>query len=98
MFKALPVEYSASYGARGLSGWVEPRLGTADCYRCDSCGEELVLASAQLQLRADVFPEPDGGCAVAFYRGEQKVEVRVHSDGQNFDFVQNAVSVFTLRT
>ena len=46
--------------------------------------EKLVLEAAQLQLKADVFPEPDGGCAVAFYRDEQKVEVRVHSDGQHF--------------
>ena len=49
-----------------------------------AAAEELTLAAAQLQLRADVFPEPDGGCAVAFYRGERRVEARVHPDGQSF--------------
>ena len=36
------------------------------------------------QLKSDVFPDPDGGCAVAFYRGEDTVEVKVQSDGQTF--------------
>ena len=49
-----------------------------------AAAEELVLAAAQLQLKADVFPEPDGSCAVAFYRGEHKVEVRAYSDGKHF--------------
>ena len=44
--------------------------------------QRYVAMASQLNLAADVFPNPDGGCAVAFYRGDEMVEVAVSSDGQ----------------
>jgi hypothetical protein len=44
----------------------------------------LLLVSGR-ELRAEVFPNPDGGCAVAFYRGDERVELCIHADGLNVD-------------
>lgn len=41
----------------------------------------LVLLAADFRLKADVFPNLDGGCAVAYYEGPDKVEVNVNADG-----------------
>ena len=43
--------------------------------------ERFVLIASQLSLTADVFPDLDGGCAVAFYQGEERVEVAISADG-----------------
>src|SRR5437660_1400810 len=44
-------------------------------------GERFVALAFQLQLKVDVFPDPDGGCAVAFYSAENRVEVMVPPTG-----------------
>lgn len=46
-----------------------------------SVAEEFVGLATLLRLDADVFPNLDGGCAVAFYAGEDSVEVSVSADG-----------------
>jgi hypothetical protein len=43
--------------------------------------ERYVTIASQLNLHADVFPNPDGGCAVAFYQGSERVEVGISADG-----------------
>ncbi len=48
-------------------------------------GEELILLGSQLELNSDVFPNLDGGCAVAFYNGEGRVEVSIGPDGAGVD-------------
>ena len=45
--------------------------------------EELILLASDLKLEADAFPNLDGGCAVAFYNGDAKVEVSIGPDGGN---------------
>ena len=47
--------------------------------------EELILLASDLKLEADVFPNLDGGCAVAFYNGEARLEVSVSPDGNKLD-------------
>ena len=47
--------------------------------------EEFILLASQLELDADVFPNMEGGCAVAFYKGEGRVEVSIGPDGNKFD-------------
>ena len=47
--------------------------------------EEFIWLAAQLELDADVFPNLDGGCAVAFYRGEERVEVSISANGDRFE-------------
>ena len=44
--------------------------------------QRYVTMASQLNLRADVFPNPNGGCAVAFYSGEELVEVSIDPDGK----------------
>lgn len=44
--------------------------------------QRYVTLASQLNLRADVFPNPDGGCAVAFYSGEELVEVSIDPEGK----------------
>ena len=48
-------------------------------------GERFLLLAARLGLKADVFPSPDGGCAVAFYSGEDRVEVSIGGDGSGLE-------------
>jgi hypothetical protein len=43
---------------------------------------EFVLLAASMNLEADVFPNSDGGCAIAFYKGENRVEVSIDPDGR----------------
>ncbi len=47
-----------------------------------TASEEFVLLAANMDLSADVFPNLDGGCAVAFYKGDDRVEVSVNSEGK----------------
>lgn len=43
--------------------------------------KSLVLWAELLDLAADVFPNLDGGCAVAFYNVDERLEVNVDSSG-----------------
>lgn len=45
-------------------------------------GEQLLVMAARLALQADVFPENDGGCVVAFYHDAERVQVSVSPDGR----------------
>lgn len=45
--------------------------------------EEFVLLAASMDIDADVFPNLDGGCAIAFYKGESRVEVSIGPDGRH---------------
>lgn len=47
-----------------------------------AAAEEFLFLAARLGLQADVFPNLDGGCAVAFYRENDCVEVSIHPDGR----------------
>jgi hypothetical protein len=46
-----------------------------------SVAQRYIVIASQLNLTSDVFPNVDGGCAVAFYRGDQLVEVSISPDG-----------------
>jgi len=46
-----------------------------------NAAEQLILLASQLDLDADVFPNLDGGCAVAFYNDSEKIEVTVSPEG-----------------
>ena len=48
-------------------------------------GQRYVVMASQLNLKADVFPNPDGGCAVAFYSRDQLVEVSIGPDGNRLN-------------
>ena len=50
-----------------------------------STAEELIVLASELELDADVFPNMDGGCAVAVYKKEERVEVSISRDGNKFD-------------
>lgn len=43
--------------------------------------ESLVLWAEWFGLAADVFPNLDGGCAVAFYNADERLEVSIDSSG-----------------
>jgi hypothetical protein len=45
--------------------------------------EQLILLASQLEIEADVFPNLNGGCAVAFYKDLEKIEVSVDSEGDS---------------
>jgi hypothetical protein len=47
-------------------------------------GEIFVYVGTVLELEVDVFPNLDGGCAVAFYREDVRLEVSINSTG-NYD-------------
>jgi hypothetical protein len=47
--------------------------------------EQFIFLASLLELDADVFPNLDGGCAVAFYNGEESVEVSVGPKGERLD-------------
>lgn len=49
--------------------------------------EYFINLASQLELEADVFPNLDGGCAVAFYKDSEKVEVSISPDGDKADLV-----------
>lgn len=60
--------------------------------------ELLIVVASDLGLQADVFPNLDGGCAVAVYRGDERLEISVNPDclyevkiergiGMNFDTI-----------
>lgn len=65
------------------SGWSHGE-GDAVSVVAIAAAEEFLFQAARLGLRADVFPNLDGGCAVAFYRGTDCVEVSIHRDGASF--------------
>ena len=48
------------------------------------CAEEFISWGVILDLSVDVFPNPDGGCAVAFYKEEDSVEVSIDPAGVHF--------------
>src|SRR5438045_1674761 len=43
--------------------------------------QSYVMLATGYGLDADAFPNPDGGCAVAFYQTDERVEVSVSVDG-----------------
>ena len=45
--------------------------------------QQFLFLGARLQLKVDVFPNLDGGCAVAFYRNHDCVEISVRADGRS---------------
>jgi len=45
--------------------------------------EELLLWGEFLELQTDVFPNPEGGCAVAFYKNDERVEVEIDVTGNH---------------
>lgn len=49
--------------------------------------ESFITIASIYELKADVFPNLDGGCAVAFYAGKDKVEVSIHADACRFDLL-----------
>jgi hypothetical protein len=49
-----------------------------------AAAEGFILIASYLELRADVFPNLDGGCAVAFYRAEERLEVSISPNGRTF--------------
>lgn len=51
------------------------------------CAENFINLASQLELEADVFPNLDGGCAVAFYKDSEKLEVSISPEGDKADLV-----------
>ena len=49
--------------------------------------ENCINLASQLELEADVFPNLDGGCAVAFYKDSEKIEVSISPEGDKADLV-----------
>lgn len=49
--------------------------------------EYFINLASQLELEADVFPNLDGGCAVAFYKESEKVEVSISPDGDTANLI-----------
>lgn len=47
--------------------------------------EQLIQLASDLELDADVFPNLDGGCAVAFYRDLGRVEASIGPEGDTVD-------------
>jgi hypothetical protein len=50
-----------------------------------SVAQQFVRWASDQAVEADVFPNLDGGCAVAFYKDALKVEVSISPDGNRFD-------------
>ena len=51
------------------------------------CAESFINLASLLELEADVFPNLDGGCAVAFYKNTDKIEVSISPEGDKADLV-----------
>ncbi len=51
------------------------------------CAEKFIDLASRLELQADVFPNLDGGCAVAFYKDSEKVEVSISPEGDKADLI-----------
>lgn len=47
--------------------------------------EQFIFLASQLELDADVFPNLDGGCAVAFYKDSGRVEASINPEGNRVD-------------
>lgn len=45
-------------------------------------GKSYIAMASQLNLKADVFPNSDGGCTVTYYNGDELVEVSISPDGE----------------
>jgi hypothetical protein len=52
-----------------------------------SCAENFINLASQLELEADVFPNLDGGCAVAFYKNSEKIEVSINPEGDKANLI-----------
>jgi hypothetical protein len=65
------------------AGWNHAR-GIPVSAQAIRLAERLVAVVCALGLKADVFPSDDGGCVVAAYRGEERVEISVNADGTQF--------------
>jgi len=52
-----------------------------------SCAENFISLASDLELEADVFPNLDGGCAVAFYKEMEKVEVSISPTGDKASLI-----------
>jgi hypothetical protein len=51
------------------------------------CAENFINLASQLELEADVFPNLDGGCAVAFYKDSDKIEVSISPEGDQANLI-----------
>lgn len=51
------------------------------------CAENFINLASQLELEADVFPNLDGGCAVAFYKDSDKIEVSISPEGDRANLI-----------
>lgn len=49
--------------------------------------EQFIDLASHLELEADVFPNLDGGCAVAFYKDTEKIEVSISSEGDKANLI-----------
>jgi hypothetical protein len=49
--------------------------------------EGFINLASELELEADVFPNLDGGCAVAFYKETEKVEVSIGPEGDRASLI-----------
>jgi hypothetical protein len=52
-----------------------------------SWAENFINLASQLELESDVFPNLDGGCAVAFYKDSEKVEVSISPEGDKANLI-----------
>jgi hypothetical protein len=52
-----------------------------------SCAENFINLASDLELEADVFPNLDGGCAVAFYKETEKLEVSISPAGDKASLI-----------
>jgi len=50
-----------------------------------SAAQQFVRWASDQAVDADVFPNLDGGCAVAFYKDALRVEASISPDGNRFD-------------
>jgi hypothetical protein len=52
-----------------------------------SRAEIFINLASQLELEADVFPNLDGGCAVAFYKDSEKIEISISPEDDKTDLI-----------
>jgi hypothetical protein len=47
--------------------------------------ERFIMLASRYRLDADVFPNLDGGCAVAFYKNSERTEISIGPQGELID-------------
>lgn len=66
------------------NGWSHGEGIPADP-RAISAARSLIAVGTSMGLGCDVFPNIDGGCAVAFYEDTTRLEISVSPGGSSFD-------------